>query len=243
LQEREVVRIGSRKAIPIDVRLLAATSVDLDHAVSAGQFRRDLFYRLNTVQARLPPLRERSGDVLPLVQYFLQTCCRRMGLSIPTVSRAAIEALLGHSWPGNIRELENVIHFALLMCGGGEIQPEHLTVSGCWGAAPPGASNRTVADDAPIAAQAPASPFDAIKTQLRRSFEAPGESLFDNLERLIVMEAYQHCGNNQVQSAALLGISRNVLRTLLKRHGLLRDSVFPADRALAHGWSLEAPGH
>jgi DNA-binding NtrC family response regulator len=244
LQEREVVRIGSRKSIPVDVRLVAATSVDLDHAVSAGQFRRDLFYRLNTAQARLPPLRERPGDLLPLAQYFLRTYSRRMGLALPELSPAAIESLHGHSWPGNIRELENVIHFALLMSSGEEIHPEHLKVSGGWGAASLGSASWTGADAAaPVAARAPTSPLEVIATQLRRSFEEPGESLFDDLERLIVVETYQHCGNNQVQSAALLGISRNVLRTLLKRHGLLQDVVFPADRALDHGWSLEASGH
>ena len=244
LQEREVVRIGSRKSIPVDVRLVAATSVDLDHAVSSGHFRRDLFYRLNTAQARLPPLRERSGDIMPLVQYFLRTYCQRMSLPIPTMSLAAIESLHAHAWPGNIRELENVIHFALLMAGGDEIQPEHLKVSGGWGAISPGVNDWAAAQDgAPIAAPAAASPLEAIAVQLRRSFEEPGESLFDDLERLIVVETYRHCGNNQVQSAALLGISRNVLRTLLKRHGLLQDGVFPADRALTRSWSLEAPGH
>jgi DNA-binding NtrC family response regulator len=243
LQEREVVRIGSRKSVPVDVRLVAATSVDLDHAVSTGRFRRDLFYRLNTAQARLPPLRERSGDLLPLVQYFLRTYCQRMSLPVPTVSLAAIEALHGHAWPGNIRELENVIHFALLMSGGGEIQPEHLKVGGGWDATAPGASDWTaVHDGAPIAARTPASPLEAIAAQLRRWFEEPGESLFDDLERLMVLEAYRHCGSNQVQSAALLGISRNVLRTLLKRHGLLQDGVFPTNRAVARSWSVEAPG-
>jgi DNA-binding NtrC family response regulator len=243
LQEREVVRIGSRKSIPVDVRLVAATSVDLDHAVSVGNFRRDLFYRLNTAQARLPPLRERPGDLLPLAQHFLRTYCQRMSLPVPIVSLAAIESLHGHAWPGNIRELENVIHFALLMSGGEEILPEHLKVSGGWGTTSQGVSEWPAANvGAPVAVRAPASPLEAIAAQLRRSFEDTGESLFDDLERLIVVEAYQHCANNQVQSAALLGISRNVLRTLLKRHGLLQDGIFPADRAVTGSWSLQAPG-
>ncbi len=247
LQEREVVRIGSRKSIPVDVRLVAATSVDLEHAVSAGHFRRDLYYRLNTAQVRLPPLRERTGDVLPLAQYFLRTYCARMNVSIPALSPAAVESLHRHAWPGNIRELENVIHFALLMSSSEEIRPEHLRVAGGWGAASLDAGDWRAADTAaPKPARtvmAPASPLGLIATQLRRSFEEPGESLFDDLERLIVEEAYRHCGSNQVQSAALLGISRNVLRTLLKRHGLLRDNVFAVSHAADHQWSLEAPGH
>ncbi|MDB6086867.1 MAG: sfnR [Gammaproteobacteria bacterium] len=238
LQEREVVRIGSRKSIPIDVRLVAATSVDLDHAVSAGHFRRDLFFRLNTAQARLPPLRERPGDVLPLAQYFLHTYCQRMSLPIPKVSPAAIESLHHHPWPGNIRELENVVHFALLMSGGEELQPEHLKVGGGWDAASRGIGDWAGVVGAPLITRAPTTPLDAIAAQLRRSFDDPGESLFDDLEQLIVVEAYQRCGKNQVQSAALLGISRNVLRTLLKRHGLLHDGVFARDRALDRDWSL-----
>ncbi len=253
LQESEVVRIGSRKSIPVDVRLVAATSVDLDHAVSVGGFRRDLFYRLNTALARLPPLRERPGDVLPLAQHFLRTYCLRMNLSLPTLSPAAIESLHRHPWPGNIRELENVIHFALLMSSGEEIGPEHLRVAGGWGAPSLEPGDWQPADTAETigarTARASTSPLDMIAEQLRRSFEEPGESLFDDLERLIVEGAYRHCGSNQVQSAALLGISRNVLRTLLKRHGLLRDSVFAVDRAADRDratdrqWSAEAPGH
>lgn len=246
LQEREVVRIGSRKSVPIDVRLVAATSVDLEHAVSVGHFRRDLYYRLNTAQARLPPLRERTGDVLPLAQHFLRTYCSRMNLALPALSPAAIESLHRHAWPGNIRELENVIHFALLMAGGEEILPEHLRVAGGWGAMSLDAGDWRAADAAAPKAvhsgRASTSPLAVIAAQLRHSFEEPGESLFDDLERLIVEEAYRHCGNNQVQSAALLGISRNVLRTLLKRHGLLRDGVFAVEHAADHRWSLEAPG-
>ena len=231
LQEREVVRIGSRKPIAVDVRLVAATSVDLDHAVAVGQFRRDLFYRLNTAQAHLPALRERPADVLPLVQHFLSHYSKRMDRPTATLSVAATSALVAHSWPGNIRELENVMHFALLMSGGTEIQPEHLKVRE-WSV--PGVP-------ATAAVEASSDPLEVMATQLRRAFLNPTDTLYDDLERLIVTETYQHCGNNQVQSAALLGISRNVLRTLLKRHGLLSDSTFTEQRALETPWSLQAP--
>jgi DNA-binding NtrC family response regulator len=231
LQEREVVRIGSRKPIAVDVRVVAATSVDLDHAVSVGQFRRDLFYRLNAAQARLPALRERPADVLPLAEHFLRVHCKRMNRSPAKLSVTAVSTLLAHSWPGNIRELENLLHFALLMASGAEIQPEHLKVRE-WSV-----------PDAPVTAdaQASADPLEAIASQLRRAFLNPTDTLYDDLERLIVTETYQHCGNNQVQSAALLGISRNVLRTLLKRHGLLSDSTFTEQRALEAPWSMQAP--
>jgi DNA-binding NtrC family response regulator len=231
LQEREIVRIGSRTPIPVDVRVVAATSVDLDHAVSVGQFRRDLFYRLNTARARIPALRERPADVLPLAEHFLRAYCKRMNRPAVTLSVTAVSTLLAHSWPGNIRELENLIQFALVMSSGPEIQPEHLKVRE-WST-----------PDAPVTAavQASSDPLDVIASQLRRAFLNPTDTLYDDLERLIVTETYQHCGSNQVQSAALLGISRNVLRTLLKRHGLLSDSTFTEQRALEAPWSMQAP--
>ena len=245
LQEREVVRIGSRKSIAVDVRLVAATNVDLDHAVSAGRFRLDLLYRLNIAQARLPPLRERPDDVLPLAQHFLRIYSQRMNAPVPKLSPAAIDALRAHAWPGNIRELENVIHFALLISSDDDIKPEHLKVSGGWGAAASGEVGRAAAVNVPAVAPDNMTPLQVIAAQLRRSFAQPGAALFDDLERLIVTEAYRHCGSNQVQSAALLGVTRNVLRTLLKRHGLLEDSAVAAgdsqDRSPADpGWSMDA---
>jgi DNA-binding NtrC family response regulator len=253
LEEREVVRIGSRKSIPVDVRLLAATNTDLEHAVSAGRFRSDLLYRLNIAQARVPPLRERPDDVLPLAQHFLHSHSERKGIATPELSAAARGALSNYTWPGNIRELRNVIHFALLISSGAEILPEHLKVTGGWGApnqhAPSAISPFTpavpegIAPEEQAPPQAPLeAPLDAIAAHLRRSFATPGESLFDDLESLIVTEAYQRCGSNQVQTALLLGITRNVLRTLLKRHGLLQDTSGPYRGAPPedHGWSLDA---
>ncbi|HEX6590777.1 MAG TPA: sigma-54 dependent transcriptional regulator [Moraxellaceae bacterium] len=231
LQEREVVRIGSRKSIPVDVRLVAATNVDLDHAVSAGHFRRDLLYRLNIAQARLPPLRERPGDVLPLVEHFLRSYSQRMSIRTPSLTPAAAEALLGYAWPGNIRELENVVHFALLISPGDEIRPEHLKVTGGWGAAGLGSGNwnqgqAARSSSAVHAADTEAEPLDIIARELRRLFDQPGDAVFEELESLIVTEAFRHVRSNQVHAAALLGITRNVMRTLLKRHGLLADSGF-----------------
>lgn len=231
LQEREVVRIGSRKSIPVDVRLVAATNVDLDYAVNAGHFRRDLLYRINIAQVRLPPLRERPGDVMPLATHFLRTYSQRMGYQQPQFSEQAVELLLKYTWPGNIRELENVIHFALLVSGEDTIQAEHLKVTG-------GSENLLTSRRSPWTETAPSvpltpvaagqdDPLSIIRTQLRRLFKEGGEdAYFDNLERLIVHESFEYSHQNQVHTAALLGISRNVMRTLLKRHGLLGDTAY-----------------
>jgi len=115
LQERQVVRLGSRRALPLDVRLVAATNIDLRRAVEAQHFRADLFYRLSVATVRLPPLRERRADILPLVRHFIHIYSARQDRPDAQLSQAAQTALLDYGWPGNIRELENVVHFALIV--------------------------------------------------------------------------------------------------------------------------------
>src|SRR5690606_31804956 len=229
LQEREVVRIGSRKSIPVDVRLVAATNVDLGHAVSAGHFRRDLLYRINIAQVRLPPLRERPGDILPLARYFAKMYSQRMGYSQPEFSPESILLLSRYSWPGNIRELENVVHFALLVAKSGYIETSDLRVTGGWdlsnaiGVQTPNAG--TEASTSAAVYDGVEDGLGIISRQLQRLFQAPdSRPLFQELEELVVREAFSFCRNNQVHTAALLGISRNVMRTLLKRYGYLPDS-------------------
>jgi len=265
LQEKEVVRIGSRKSISVNVRLVAATNVDLDYAVSAGHFRRDLLYRINIAHVKLPPLRERPGDIIPLAEHFLKTYAQKMGHRLPQFSPAAIELLLHYSWPGNIRELENVVHFALLVASGEKIEPTHLKVTGGWNtgnhfqqipqpvhapqiAITPHAAQQHGGYSLPHTGhhsngygQPPAQtngsgdgddPMAAIAKQLRRLFSEQGNgNHFDNLESLIVHEAFAHVRSNQVHASALLGISRNVMRTLLKRHGLLADNGYKQDES------------
>lgn len=216
IQEREVVRVGSRTPIPVNVRLVAGTNVDLDHAVQSGRFRRDLLYRLNIAQVVLPPLRERPGDILPLVRHFLGVYSKRMKLEKqPSLTPAAERLLLAYEWPGNIRELENVVHFALLVSSDSELRPEHLKVTGGW-------DRRS----APASAAAPTAVGDdealvLLQRGLRKLFNGPAGPHFDTVERLLVSEAFHGSGDNQVHTANLLGVSRNVVRTLLKRHGLL----------------------
>ncbi len=229
IQEQEVVRLGSRRPVAVDVRLVTATNVDLADAVSAGHFRLDLYYRLNIVQLRLPPLRERVGDILPLARHFLGVYSRKLKFPQPLIGAAAVRALQAYAWPGNIRELENVIHYALLVASGQEIRPEHLKLNGVVAVAGTGQAQ---AGDAAASRGAPSSALQSVRAALHRLFDSGGASLFNDLEQLIIEEAYRECGFNQVRSAALLGISRNVLRTLLKRHGLLADTGAAAEEAL-----------
>jgi len=237
LQEKEVVRIGSRKPIPVNVRLVAATNVDLDYAVNAGRFRSDLLYRINIAHVKLPPLRDRPGDIMPLASHFLKSYSQRMGQSKAEFSPAAIDLLLHYSWPGNIRELENVVHFAMLVASGNILEPEHLKVTGGWGVVNQQVTatqlqkpNNTVQHALPKSTMTGSEqdPMQIIAEQLKRLFSDYGDGPhLANLEQLIVHQAFEFINGNQVHGAALLGITRNVMRTLLKRHGLLTDGADP----------------
>lgn len=129
LETREVLRVGAAQASPVDVRLVAATSIDLGLAVAAGKFDERLYLYLDEGRLELPPLRQRPADILPLAEYFLGLYAQRLGLAIPLISRSAQLALESYPWPGNTRELENVVHFALLVSAGQAIDPGHLNFS------------------------------------------------------------------------------------------------------------------
>ena len=121
LESEEVRRVGETKPEPVNVRLIAATSRDLEERVAEGEFREDLFYRLNVVHIRIPPLRERPMDVPPLVDHFLDRFNRKLGRGAETISKEAMEALLSYPWPGNVRELENAMERALILSDGPEL--------------------------------------------------------------------------------------------------------------------------
>jgi sigma-54-specific transcriptional regulator len=216
LQERQVVRLGARQAIPVDVRLIAATNVDLAKAVQAGRFRADLFYRLHVATVHLPPLRERPGDILPLAHHFLRTYGAKLGVDSPSLSPVAEQVLLAYEWPGNIRELENIIHYAVIVSRDGRIEREDLRLP-----------------YSPQDSPAPPRPEDWME-QLRQAvqhlMQEQRPHLYESMEELIVSTAFAHCGENQVRTARELGISRNVLRAQLKRFGLLgQPFVVPVD--------------
>ncbi|MCO2363047.1 sigma-54-dependent Fis family transcriptional regulator [Pseudomonas aeruginosa] len=206
LQEREVVRLGSRKSIPIDVRVLAATNVQLERAINAGHFREDLYYRLNVVSLELSPLRERPGDILPLTRHFIAEYSRRLGYGQSQLSPEAAQKLRAYSWPGNIRELENVIHHTLLICRDGLIRADDLHLS-----------NLRLERGEELARGGPASGAaeHLLQQAFQRLFEEQGENLHGRVEDALLRAAYRFCHGNQVHTANLLGLSRNVTRTRL----------------------------
>lgn len=128
LENHEVTRVGAQQPSPVDVRLVAASSIDLAQAVAVGKFHERLFHYLYEGNLLLPALRERVGDILPLAEYFVGIYSQRLNLAVPLISESAQALLEQHSWPGNTRELENVIHFALLVSSGDEILPGHLNL-------------------------------------------------------------------------------------------------------------------
>ncbi|ROL72602.1 sigma-54-dependent Fis family transcriptional regulator [Pseudomonas vranovensis] len=209
LQEREVVRLGSRKSIAIDVRVLAATNVQLEKAINAGHFREDLYYRLDVVSLELVPLRERPGDILPLTRHFIQAYSQRLGYGQVSLSSEAEAKLRSYGWPGNIRELENVIHHTLLICRDGVIRQEDLRLS-----------NMRIerADDSPGSDD---SAEGLLARAFQKLFEQPGGALHEKVEDALLRAAYRFSHYNQVHTANLLGLSRNVTRTRLIKIGEL----------------------
>lgn len=210
LQEREVVRVGSRKSIPFDVRVLAATNVQLEKAINAGHFREDLYYRLDVVSLELSPLRERPGDILPLTRHFIDAYSQRLGYGPITISCEAEHKLRSYSWPGNIRELENVIHHTLLICRNGVIERDDLRLS-----------NMRIErqDDSQHGTDNSA---DALLARaFQKLFEEQAGALHEKVEDALLRAAYRFSHCNQVHTAKLLGLSRNVTRTHLIKIGEL----------------------
>jgi len=206
LQERQVVRLGSRVPVPIDVRVIAATNVNLEDAVAAGRFREDLYYRLQVATLQIPPLRERRGDIYPLAQHFLRLYGERLGLQEPALTKEALELLVKHhSWPGNIRELENVIHHALLVCRENLVRPEDLRLS-------------TLSTRSSVPSS---DPDRELQNALLALFEKERPNLYATIEAAVMKAAYEFCDRNQLQTARLLGISRNIVRARLIQSGVL----------------------
>ncbi|RKP55766.1 sigma-54 interaction domain-containing protein [Pararobbsia silviterrae] len=270
LQEREVVRLGSRTPAPIDVRLIAATNVNLAEAVALGRFREDLYYRLRVGAIEATPLRERRGDILPLARYFVDKHRARGTDRAIAISDAAAAMLVSHAWPGNIRELENVVQGALVDTHDGVLGADAIRAAlapqyfvSARGVANmevgPRAHERASQHVSQRAAQhagqragerarALAQPEDrarddasALEHALVELFEAGESNLYERIEGAIVSAAYQYCDRNQVQTARLLGLSRNIVRARLMKIGELKggrrtapaeiepDIVRPAD--------------
>jgi transcriptional regulator with GAF, ATPase, and Fis domain len=200
LQEREFQRLGGTRVLTSDARVVAATNRELRSAIERGTFREDLYYRLQVFEIRLPPLRERPEDILPLSEAFLAAITRGFARSPAGISREARQRLLEYSWPGNARELRNVLERAAILCEGGLITAEHLAL-----AAP-----------RPAHAATDEAPNERVRTT---SGESPGTDLM-TAERVIVEKALKDARFNKTKAARALGLTRTQLYVRLRRHGL-----------------------
>jgi len=252
LQEREVVRVGSRHARRIDVRVVAASNVDLATAVMEGRFRADLYYRLNVAAVSLPALRERRGDILPLAEHFLSKHGERLRSRAAYLTADAKRALLTHAWPGNIRELENVIQAAMVSSPDGAVRLEHLrlrdettftsaaTAALAAGPHASAAARRRVAGTtgqrAARASQATraadGAALGALAGPLEELLQSGPSQLFPKVEEFLVRGAFSHCRGNQLLAARLLGVSGSVMRGHLRRYGLIDEGPGAPGHAL-----------
>ena len=213
IQEREIDRVGGAKPVRVDIRILATSNRDLAQAVKDGTFREDLLYRLNVVNLRLPPLRERPGDILALAEHFVKKYAAANGAPVRPLSQDAAQRLAGHRWSGNVRELENAMHRAVLLSSGPEIEAFAIRLPDgqpMLNAADPGA--RT-AKDASVAADMAA-----------RSFV--GQTVAE-VEQNLIIDTLSHCLGNRTHAATILGISIRTLRNKLKEYSDSGVSVPP----------------
>lgn len=199
LQENEIERVGDHRPVRIDVRIITATHEDLHQLIRRGAFREDLYYRIGVIPIELPPLRERQSDILLLVESYIQRIRERTQKPVGGITKNALDLLLQYSWPGNIRELINVLEYAFVICPGGLIEPEHLPANLRQQDAQPSAARR---DDA-------TANFDSRRQQL--------------------VLALEKTGGNQSRAAELLGVSRVTVWKWIKKYGIRVRTEASAD--------------
>jgi len=208
IQGQEFYRVGGKQPIQVDVRIIAATNQDIEKAVEEKKFREDLLYRLNVVTIKLPPLRSRKEDIPLLVEYFLQKFQEEMGIEPRTISPNATNALKSYSWPGNVRQLENILRRAVLLSPNPMLTPDDVSL-------PRERRNRESLED-------------IISSRLEgyiNSIDASGKhELYDTIvpfmERPLIKLVLKKTGGNQVKTAEILGINRNTLRKKIKELGI-----------------------
>jgi DNA-binding NtrC family response regulator len=193
IQNQEFERLGGSRTIKVDVRIIAATNINLESAIKEGKFREDLYYRLNVVNIIVPPLRERVEDIVPLSEYFLKRFAREIRRRVNGYSGEAVKCLQEYRWPGNVRELENSIERAVLMCEGDSIRPGDLTLL----------------DREHSIGMTPALAVDLLNLEA--------------LEKTALLEALKRSNWVQKEAAKLLGVSSRVMNYKVHKHGITHD--------------------
>ncbi|MAR55935.1 MAG: sigma-54-dependent Fis family transcriptional regulator [Rickettsiales bacterium] len=221
LQEREIVRIGSNKPVKVDIRILATSNRDLEAYVKQGNFREDLYFRLNVINIGIPALRERIGDIKPLAEFFIDKYSKANGLPPRHLSADALTKLQQHPWPGNVRELENTLHRSVLLAQGNEITAEAILLQGQQAPKPAAATAAPTPDPDARPAFGPTREVDEEDIIHDRSVDGPnqmvGRSLAD-VEKELILDTLDHCLGNRTHAANILGISIRTLRNKLKQY-------------------------
>src|SRR5438128_4134951 len=212
LQDGEFTRVGGNEVLKADVRIIAASNVDLERAVDEGRFRRDLFYRLSVFPISLPPLRERREDIHPLVIHFLEHHKQRTGRFVSGISKAALQALVGYDWPGNVRELENAIERAVIIASGRQIELDDL---------PAAIGKAASARQALIRVERAKAASEGRTTKL----EIDVPSSMDDIERQAIEATLDYTAGDKTRAARLLNIGRKTIyRKLEQYNGKPQDS-------------------
>ena len=214
LQEREIDRLGGGAPVRVNVRILATTNRDLIAEVARGRFREDLFFRLNVVSLRVPPLRERPGDITALAEHFARRYAEVNGLPYRPVSRLAMTRLLSHGWRGNVRELENILHRAVLLAAGQEIEADAIELGAEGGQPAP----RPGAAEAGSARREGIDPSGVARLAGRR---------MEEVEQDLILQTLGHTLGNRTHAAVLLGISIRALRNKLRDYATQGVAVPP----------------
>ena len=206
LQEREIKPVGGTKNLPIDVRIIAATNKILEDEIKNGNFREDLFYRLAVVPIRVPALRERKSDIPRLVNHFLFKYSRVLGKEVREISSYALEVLMSYDFPGNVRELENIIERGVALESSNIILPENLSLSNALGKTKPTDSGEN-------------SPFLAVSNE-QELFDRGLDDVIETIEKRLISHALNKTGNSKTKAAELLRVSFRSLRYKVKKYEL-----------------------
>lgn len=196
LQERVITRLGGTEALKVDVRLITATNRDLESAITAGQFREDLYYRLNVIPITLPPLRERKDDIPLLIDFFIRKFCKLNNRELMSISDEALHACMEYNWPGNVRELENAIENAIVLGEGDKILVEFLPIS---------------------------YKLSRMTESKQESFMDAGTTFKEKVEaaeKMVLEEAIKKCNGNKSEAAKVLDISLRTMRYKIRKYGL-----------------------
>jgi nitrogen regulation protein NR(I) len=214
LQEKSFERLGGMETIKVDIRFIVATNKDLEEAILSGKFREDLYYRLNVVSIQIPPLQERKEDIPELASYFIKKFNRELKKGIAGITPTAMEKILSYGWPGNVRQLENALKRAMVLCQGEWILEDQLLFEKGW--------ERREAGD--LAKKPIEDILDILFEELSKT-PVPSQDLdmISILERGLILRALQKTKGNQVQAALLLGINRSTLRSKMERYHIKKE--------------------